>query len=96
MINTFNNINQQTISNPIIISGIGLHSGVEVSMKLIPAEADFGIKFYRTDLTSNNEVEAIWSNVSNTELSTTISNRFRNKCLNYRTFNELFIRIAHR
>ena len=75
MINTFNNINQQTISRPIIVSGIGLHSGVVVSMKLIPADADFGIKFYRTDLTSNNEVEAIWSNVSNTELSTTISNR---------------------
>ena len=43
-------------------------------MKLIPAEPDFGIKFYRTDLTENNIVEAIWSNVSNTKLSTTVSN----------------------
>ena len=71
-----NNIYQQTISAPISINGIGLHSGINVSMKLLPAEADFGIKFYRTDLNSNNIVEAIWSNVSNTKLSTTISNNF--------------------
>ena len=43
-------------------------------MKLIPAEADFGIKFIRTDLSINNTVEALWSNVTNTKLSTTISN----------------------
>ncbi len=75
MINLIDNIQQQTISKPIIINGIGLHSGIEVSMKLMPAEVDFGIKFYRTDLTSNNVIEAIWSNVSNTELSTTITNK---------------------
>ena len=69
------NINQQTILNPISITGVGLHSGITVSVKLIPAEADFGIKFVRTDLFSSNEIEAIWSNVTNTELSTTISNK---------------------
>merc|ERR1712224_898529 len=53
---------------------MGLHSGINVSMKLLPAEADFGIKFYRTDLKDNNVVKALWSNVSNTQLSTTISN----------------------
>ena len=65
MIDINNSTNQQTISNSIYLSGVGLHSGVNVSMKLIPAEPDFGIKFYRTDLTENNIVEAIWSNVSN-------------------------------
>ena len=69
-----NNSNQQTLSKPIQINGIGLHSGLNISMKLMPAEADFGIKFYRTDLNSNNIIEAIWSNVSNTNLCTTISN----------------------
>ena len=53
-----------------------MHSGIEVSMKLLPAEADFGIKFYRTDIDNNNTIHAIWSNVSNTKLSTTISNEF--------------------
>ena len=48
-----NNTYQQTLSEPILIRGIGLHSGIEVSMKLIPAEANFGIKFYRTDLKGN-------------------------------------------
>ena len=74
MIDINNNINQKTISDVVEIQGIGLHSGINVSMKLIPAEADFGIKFFRTDLKQNNIVEALWSNVSNTELCTTISN----------------------
>ena len=69
-----NNTYQQTLSEPLLIEGIGLHSGIEVSMKLIPAESNTGIKFYRTDLKKNNEIDALWSNVSNTQLSTTISN----------------------
>ena len=74
MIDINNNIKQTTLSQSISINGIGLHSGIKVSMKLIPAEADFGIKFIRTDLSINNTVEALWSNVTNTKLSTTISN----------------------
>ena len=65
---------QQTIAKPLSINGIGLHSGVAVSMKLYPAEADYGLKFIRKDLTNNNIIEALWSNVTNTKLSTTISN----------------------
>tara|TARA_B100000242_G_scaffold283826_1_gene246481 strand:+ start:83 stop:952 length:870 start_codon:yes stop_codon:yes gene_type:complete len=76
MIDINNNLKQQTLSQPILINGIGLHSGVNVQMKLLPAEANFGIKFFRTDLDKNNIIEALWSNVSNTNLSTTISNRF--------------------
>ncbi len=76
MIDLTENNKQQTISKPIKINGIGLHSGVMVSMKLVPADADFGIKFYRTDLDKNNIVEAVWSNVSNTNLCTTVSNNF--------------------
>ena len=74
MIDINNNFNQQTLARPIFIKGIGLHSGINVLMKLLPAEANFGIKFYRTDLDSDNIIEASWSNVSSTLLSTTISN----------------------
>ncbi len=74
MIDITNNSYQQTISEKIIIGGIGLHSGANVKMKLLPAKADFGIKFYRTDLAEDNVIEAFWSNVTNTQLSTTISN----------------------
>ena len=66
---------QQTIAEPVSINGIGLHSGVEITMNLYPAEADYGIKFIRKDLNKNNIIEAIWSNVTNTKLSTTISNQ---------------------
>ena len=77
MINILNNsVNQQTISKPISINGIGLHSGKSVSMQLYPAQADYGIKFIRKDLSDNNVIEALWSNVSNTKLSTTISNQY--------------------
>ena len=77
MIDINKNLTQQTISEPILIEGVGLHSGINVSMKLLPAEPDFGITFYRTDLEVNNVIDALWSNVSNTHLSTTISNKFR-------------------
>ena len=66
---------QQTIAKPVSINGIGLHSGVDVSMKLYPAKADYGIKFIRKDLTNNNVIDALWSNVTNTQLSTTIGNK---------------------
>jgi len=68
------NNNQQTIKGSIFVKGIGLHSGKDVELKLEPAEVDDGIKFIRVDSKKNNIIEAIWSNVSETLLSTTISN----------------------
>ena len=66
---------QQTIGKPVSIKGIGLHTGTEVTMKLYPAKVDYGIKFVRKDIKDNNVIEALWSNVSSTKLSTTISNQ---------------------
>ena len=66
--------NQQTIKEAISISGIGLHSGRHVEMKLVPAKIDSGVKFIRSDKKKNNIIDAIWSKVSETNLSTTISN----------------------
>jgi len=68
------NNNQQTISNSISIRGIGLHTGNLVELTLEPAAVDNGIKFIRVDKKNDNVIEAIWSNVSETVLSTTISN----------------------
>ena len=70
-----NNTYQQTIEDKIILSGIGLHSGNQVELRLEPAGIDNGIKFIRTDKGKNNLINAIWSNVSETVLSTTISNK---------------------
>ena len=69
-----NNHNQQTIEETIAIKGIGLHSGKDVEIKLEPAGVDNGVKFIRIDKKNDNVIEAIWSNVSETVLSTTISN----------------------
>ena len=38
-----NKQNQQTIKEAISISGIGLHSGKQVDMKLVPAEVDLSL-----------------------------------------------------
>jgi len=70
------NNNQQTISNSISVKGIGLHTGNLVELTLEPAAVDNGIKFIRVDKKNNNVIEAIWSNVSETVLSTTISNSY--------------------
>ena len=68
------NNNQQTISQSIFVKGIGLHTGNLVELTLEPAAVDNGIKFIRVDKKNDNVIEAIWSNVSETVLSTTISN----------------------
>ena len=70
------NNNQQTISNSTSLKGIGLHTGNLVELTLEPAPVDNGIKFIRVDKEKDNVIEAIWSNVSETVLSTTISNSY--------------------
>ena len=65
---------QQTINSEFFLEGIGLHSGKEVKINLKPAPANTGVKFIRSDLETDNEIDAIWSNVSSTNLCTTISN----------------------
>jgi len=65
---------QQTIKSDISLKGIGLHSGKIVNVTIQPSNVNNGIKFIRTDLIKNNIVDALWSNVSSTNLCTTISN----------------------
>ncbi len=65
---------QQTIKSKIYLEGVGLHSGKIAKIILEPAESNNGIKFYRTDLQKDNVIDALWSNVSSTNLCTTISN----------------------
>ena len=51
--------NQKTLSNETSFSGIGLHSGEKVEVKLIPTNSNSGIIFKRTDLKKNNEFKKI-------------------------------------
>mgnify|MGYP002853949720 FL=1 len=66
---------QTTLKQEIKCDGIGLHSGVEVSLKIKPSAAQYGIWFRRTDInTKDNMIAAHYLNVSESELCTTLSN----------------------
>ena len=67
-------LKQKTIKNTIKLSGIGLHSGKKVNLKLVPQKPNIGIHFKRTDLVSNNIVYPSVFNVSSASYCTKISN----------------------
>ena len=69
-------LTQKTLKNNVSFSGISLHSGLDVSVCIKPASADFGIVFKRTDIQNNNIVYPNFMNVTNTSLNTTIENEF--------------------
>lgn len=67
-------ISQRTIKNPISCTGVGLHSGVKVTMTLKPAPAGHGVVFKRTDIAGNGAViPARWDQVDDTRLCTGIA-----------------------
>ena len=63
---------QRTISKNITISGIGLHSGARISLKLRPAEANTGIIFHRVDGEQTVSIKAVHENIVDTRLATVI------------------------
>ena len=62
---------ERTIRSEIEFSGVGLHSGAVVSMRLVPAPAGSGIVFRRTDL-DNFEIAAIGRNVAKVSYATSL------------------------
>jgi UDP-3-O-[3-hydroxymyristoyl] N-acetylglucosamine deacetylase / 3-hydroxyacyl-[acyl-carrier-protein] dehydratase len=63
---------QQTLKQPASFSGIGLHSGNKVSMTLLPAPPNSGLRFRRIDLDGKPELEARVEFVVDTQRSTTL------------------------
>lgn len=63
---------QTTLAKEIQYSGIGLHSGLEVHMRIKPAPAETGVVFERTDQTDRPRVCASAQNVAATMRATTI------------------------
>lgn len=66
---------QQTISKPITLKGVGIHSGNEVSLTFKPADEDFGYAFCRTDLPEKPIVEADVNYVVSTKRGTTLEKK---------------------
>ena len=69
------NIFLKTVQKPLNFSGVGLHSGINSKVNILPGNEDSGIVFKRTDLSNNNLIEANFKNVSSTTLSTTLQNK---------------------
>ena len=65
---------QKTIVTPVNLQGVGLHSGKDSTIKILPGEENQGIVFKRVDLKFNNIVSADYENVSSAKLCTTLEN----------------------
>src|SRR5213595_851064 len=62
---------ETTLNRAVSLSGIGLHSGVPVNMKLLPAPPSSGIVFERTDL-ENFRIQASWKHVARVSYATSL------------------------
>ena len=65
-------IKQRTLAAPISFEGKGLHTGLQVNMRVCPAEDNTGILFRRVDLEGCPEVPALCEFVTDTSRGTTI------------------------
>lgn len=62
---------ETTIQRPVAISGVGLHSGAPVQLRIVPAPAGTGIVFKRTDL-NNFQIPARWEYVERVSYATSL------------------------
>lgn len=68
---------QKTLKTSIGCTGIALHSGRKVTLNLVPAAANTGIRIRRTDLYNGaSEIAVDWRNVVDTKLATTVGNDY--------------------
>lgn len=63
---------QRTLKKPISFSGVGIHTGKEVTLQFIPSAPDSGIVFQRTDLPGRPIIPAAVEYVQDTSRSTKI------------------------
>jgi len=62
---------ETTIQRPVEAAGVGLHSGVPVRIRLLPAPVSTGIVFVRTDL-ENYQIPASWRYVARVSYATSL------------------------
>jgi UDP-3-O-[3-hydroxymyristoyl] N-acetylglucosamine deacetylase len=62
---------ETTLQRPVEAAGVGLHSGVPVHIRILPAPASTGIVFVRTDL-DNFPIPASWRHVARVSYATSL------------------------
>lgn len=66
---------QRTLAKEISLTGVGLHTGKEVTLTLKPAPINYGYAFIRTDLEGSPVIEADANYVVNTQRGTNLEKR---------------------
>ena len=62
---------ETTVQRPVEASGVGLHSGVPVNIRILPAPASTGVVFLRTDL-DRFPIPASWRHVARVSYATSL------------------------
>jgi UDP-3-O-[3-hydroxymyristoyl] N-acetylglucosamine deacetylase len=62
---------ETTIRRPVQVTGVGLHHGAPVTLRITPAPPDTGIVFIRTDL-DNAKIKASWEYVERVSYATSL------------------------
>jgi UDP-3-O-[3-hydroxymyristoyl] N-acetylglucosamine deacetylase/3-hydroxyacyl-[acyl-carrier-protein] dehydratase len=65
--------NQKTVKRPGTLTGVGLHTGKEVTLTFRPAPINSGKKFIRVDLEGSPEINALVENVVDTARGTSLA-----------------------
>ena len=63
-------IKQKTIKDEVSLTGVGLHTGKNVTLTFKPATANSGLSFRRVDLEGEPVIEADANYVTNTQRGT--------------------------
>ena len=66
---------QRTIKKATTISGIGLHSGIRINLRMRPATVNTGIIFHRTDGEQTVDIKVCSENVVDTRMATVIGHQ---------------------
>lgn len=66
---------QHTVSHCVEISGVGVHSGAETILRILPSDVGSGLVFRRVDVTDrDNIIPARWDSVVDTRMCTVVAN----------------------
>lgn len=63
---------QKTLASEVLLRGVGLHTGQTITIRVCPAETNFGFKFQRTDLEGKPIIAADATKVHDTKRGTVL------------------------